>query len=235
MHVNCSKCGAEVEEGAQECPSCHASIATVLFGKKQNLTRTLIGRAVEWTTSIPWARESAIVQLDDKGRPPSRRRGVWVALLLIIVGGGVGYLLWSRSPTQAPASASSSVRPAEVAAAKVDPPAVAPPPAAPIERSPLAQAAPPAEPKPVAKAPAAKPVTKAHPTGTLSVSASHKGKVIHAKLMVNGESKGVTPVKVALAAGKYTLKLEKDGLPPVKKSDVKVDAGKSTALKVEMK
>jgi hypothetical protein len=83
----------------------------------------------------------------------------------------------------------------------------------------------------------AAPVAKASPKkpGTVYVSATYRGKKLSATVRVNGVNKGTTPVTVTLPPGAYTFKLEKAGLTPEKRPDVRVVSGKRTNLSFNLK
>jgi outer membrane biosynthesis protein TonB len=93
----CAKCGADVPEGARSCPSCGASLASIVLSKeRRGLTKTLIGKAVELRQSIPWANPSQILLLEDPKRPGKKKvrsgaRNAFVVMLLLTVGGGAFY------------------------------------------------------------------------------------------------------------------------------------------------
>lgn len=70
--------------------------------------------------------------------------------------------------------------------------------------------------------------------GILDVQAFHEGHPVAAKVLVNGENKGLTPVSTALPPGKYTLKLVKAGYRTEKRINVEVVANKSAVLKVDL-
>src|SRR5687768_4272834 len=70
MDVGCSSCGKEVPVGATECPSCHAGIGTVLFGKKKTLTKTFLSKAIELRNSIPWINASQVMSVVAEGQAP---------------------------------------------------------------------------------------------------------------------------------------------------------------------
>lgn len=236
MTLNCSNCDAEVPEGATECPQCGAGIGTVMLGKKRNLTKTLIGKAIELRNSIPWANPSQVVMLrDDEGHRRARPGGIAGvgAVLLVVVG-----VIWlaMRKPhsvekkeaeavaeeteketkeAKAPPAPSKEEPPAKAATTDIPPPhpTIIPPPPPPM----------PATPKPDKK------------TGTLAITASYKGKAVAgAKVVVNGENKGVTPITVALPPSKYTLVIEKSGFKREKRSGVLIQAGRKATLKVAM-
>lgn len=233
VNITCSQCDAEVPEGAVSCPKCKAGIGTVVFGKNnQSLTKSLIAKAVELRTSIPWATDSAVVMVDD-GTSKSARPGpaalVAIAAVLISVVGGALFYFGVRAPD--PQMELTSVQVVKTAAEEQAEarPAVAKTTArAPSTVKPASATSAPTAKRAQAAAPAKKP-------GTLSVEAIYKGKPVPAKVVVNGEDKGSTPVSVALGAGKYTIKIIKTGFMSAKLQDVQVDAGRNTALKIDLK
>jgi hypothetical protein len=229
MTLTCSSCKAEVPEGARECPHCGAGLGTVMFGKGRGLTRTLIGKAVELRDSIPWATASAVVMVrDEGGKPKPRPKGIAVvggAVAVLAVG---GYFLFRSPPKKA-----------EPVVAVAPPPAPEPPSPMPEPKAPAIASAP-------AKAPAAKPSLPEPPPakamapaggkpGTLVVKAAYRGKPVAARVKVNGEAKGMTPLTVALAPSKYTLTLESSGFKREKRTDVQVVAGRKAMLAVDLK
>lgn len=231
MNITCAQCDAEVPEGSVACPKCKAGIATVVLGKNKSLTRSLIAKAAELRTSIPWATDSAVVMVDD-GTGNSSRPGVaaFVAIAAVVLAVVGGALFYFGARTSEPRVELTSVEvdrgeptdrgetlPAVAKATESAPGTVK---AASATNTRTASRA----------APAAK-----KKGGTLSVEAIYKGKSVPAKVVVNGENKGNTPVSVPLGAGKYTIKIEKAGFMSAKLQDVQVDAGRNTALKIDLK
>lgn len=179
------------------CPKCKAGIGTVVFGKKKSLTRTLIGKAVELRTSIPWASASAVIILEDsQGRKKVRPFGVAIlgAVVLLIVGACYLGVRWLETRAT-PGPRVTAITTGDVGISVSDEPAE---------------------------------------KGFLAVNASHEGKPVSAKVRVNGELKGTTPLKTALPPGKYTLKIEKAGLRTEKRVDVEVVSGRTNALQVTL-
>lgn len=70
--------------------------------------------------------------------------------------------------------------------------------------------------------------------GILDVQAFDGGDPVAAKVLVNGENKGLTPVSTALPPGKYTLKIVKAGYRTEKRIDVEVVANRSASLKIDL-
>jgi hypothetical protein len=223
MTLTCSSCKAEVPEGAQECPDCGAGLGTVMFGKGKGLTRTLIGKAIELRDSIPWATASAVVMVRDaEGKQKPRPKGIAsmaAAAAILAVG---GYFLFRSPPKRVEA----------VAAAVTPPPSEVAPAPAPVPES-LPLAAPPA-PAVVAVPAKPSPPAPAGKSGTLVIRAAYKGKAIAARVKVNGEAKGMTPLTVALAPSKYTLTVESTGFKREKRTDVQVVSGRKSMLAVNL-
>ena len=215
MKISCSQCGADVPEGAVECPKCKASINTAVFGKKKSLTRTLISKAAELRDDIPWATTSMFALVDDGAGKKKRKLRGWVfaaaAVLVLAVAAAVAWYL--RAGPEAPPA---------IAAAAPDVPAKAAP-------------AKPAKPPPAKPAPKASKPPAAAKRGTLSIDALHRGQSVRAKVEVNGDDQGTTPVSIPLAPGKYTVKIEKAGFIAAKLVDVAVDSGKNTELKIDLR
>jgi hypothetical protein len=231
MTLTCSSCQAEVPEGARECPHCGAGLGTVMFGKGRGLTRTLIGKAIELRDSIPWATASAVVMVrDEGGKPKPRPKGIAVVGSAVAVLALGGYFLFRSPPKKAePVVAVSPPPPAP------EPPSPTPEPKAPAVASAPAKApvAKPSVPEPPpAKATAMAPVSK---PGTLVVKAAYRGKPVAARVKVNGEAKGMTPLTVALAPSKYTLTVESAGFKREKRTGVQVVAGRKAMLAVDLK
>lgn len=226
MNLTCSQCEAVVPEGAISCPQCHASIGTVVLGRPKSLTRSLIGKAVELRSSIPWATESSVNLVDD--RPPSRRNARRSA-----VAGAAGLLGFALTAVIALRLLSSEVQDGDIELTAVE-----------VQREPdgvRAEAGPRTDAVRPASGTAAGKVTPARATappalkpGTLSVEAIYKGKTVPARVTVNGDRKGNTPVSVPLGPGKYTVKIEKAGFISAKLQDVQVDSGRNTALKIDL-
>jgi hypothetical protein len=218
LNITCSNCDREVPEGATQCPTCNAGVGTVLFGKQKSLTRTLIGKALDLRSSIPWASASAVILVEDtRGRKKVRPAGLLSVLVVLgAIVGGAWFLF--KGMDEAPG--------------KPEPVVQAPP----VDVPPVVRTAPPA--KPVSPAtvkrsvPAVAPAAK---TGTLTLDAVHKGKPTTAKVLINGKNKGNTPLSISLVPGKYTVAFERKGLVPQKKTGVKVDAGRNTSLRVDLK
>ena len=233
MNITCSQCDADVPEGALACPKCKAGIGTVVLGKKRSLTRSLIAKAVEMRTSIPWATDSAVVMVDDGTGRSKRRSAVFAGAVvaLLVAGGAAGaFYFSSRSDTE------PKVELASVEVSKSEPEPAPPRPAA---KPAVARTTPPA-PKPASAktttaSSSANASASAKKAGTLTVDAHYRGKSVPAKVLVNGEDKGNTPVSVALGAGKYTVKILKTGYISAKLQDVQVDPGRNTALKIDLK
>jgi hypothetical protein len=227
MTLSCSSCNAEVPEGAKECPHCGAGLGTVMFGKGKGLTRTLIGKAIELRDSIPWASASAVVMVrDPEGKTKARPKGIAIvgaAAAVIAVG---GYFVFRSPPKKAEPV---------VAVATPPPPAAEPTPPAPIQLAAApapAVVAVPAKPSPPPPAKAAGPANK---SGTLVVRAAYRGKPVAARVKINSEAKGMTPLTVALAPSKYTLTVESTGFKREKRTDVQVVSGRKSMLAVAMR
>jgi hypothetical protein len=240
MTLSCSSCHEDVPEGAKECPHCGAGLHTVMFGKGRGLTRTLIGKAVELRDSIPWATASAVVMVRDEGGKPKPRpkgiAGVVLGFALFVLG---AYFLF-RSPSKPAEPVVAEASPPPSASKPEPPPAPEPQPpavaAAPARSAPAKQEAP-APAKVAAKSSAPEPPTKAPAgkSGTLVVRAAYRGKPVVARVKVNGEAKGMTPLTVALAPSKYTLTLESTGFRREKRTDVQVVAGRKAMLAVDLR
>jgi hypothetical protein len=237
-----------VPEGANSCPRCGASLASIVLSKeRRGLTKTLIGKAIELRQSIPWANPSQIVLLDDPRRPGKKKvrsgaRNVFVLMLLGAVATGAFYV-W-RNPAAEPkhidvyqvTMAEPETKPLQPPKPAAPAPAPAPTPK-PAEPAPVAKAAPPSPPPAPASAPAlaTEPPGKA-PPGTLVVLAMYKGKPIKdASVHINGVTLGVTPVKAAVVPGRYTVKVDHAGFKSEKRPDVDVRSGKTQAITVELK
>jgi hypothetical protein len=198
VNLNCSNCGRNVPEGAMSCPSCKAGIGTVVFGRKKSLTRTLIGKAVELRTQIPWASASAVILIEDtKGNKRVRPLGLVILTVLVagIVGGcyfGVRWLQTRSTPGPRVTAITSSDT--DISSQAEEPQA----------------------------------------KGTLAVNATHQGKTVAAKVRVNGDLKGTTPLRTSLPPGKYTLKIERAGLRTEKRVNVEVVSGRTSSLRVDL-
>ena len=99
MTLSCSRCGEEVPEGAIECPACGAGVGTVMFGKKQGLTRTMIGKALELRDAIPWASASAVIMVDDgRGKKKPRLLGLLAIAAVVALLATGGWFLLRAAP-----------------------------------------------------------------------------------------------------------------------------------------
>jgi hypothetical protein len=203
----------------------------VLAKDRRGLTKTLIGKAVELRNSIPWANPSMFVLLEDPKKPGKKTvrpgaRNFFVVLLLIAVAVG-GVYVWQR-----PHEPQQHIDVFEVIVPPPEIKPLAPPPKAVAVEKPAPAPEPP--PPPPAAAPA-KPAAKIA-TGKLLVTATFKGKPVKdAVVRINGVNLGNTPVSAPVAAGRYTVKIDRAGFKSEKRPDVDIRAGKTRALNFELK
>lgn len=70
-------------------------------------------------------------------------------------------------------------------------------------------------------------------SGKLNVITTHRGEPYWAKLLVDGEKKGTTPVLLELPAGRHQVRVERVGFRPVVKQ-IKIAPGRPAVLRIEL-